>query len=138
MKTLRPKDKEVASKYIENGGNCTKAVKAVHVELTPGGAKVKASRLLSNVNFWQEINNLSANLGFSVDDAMSLLIQKAQKGDKDSLKALQTWFEVTGNKAPTKQEITQDNTVSITQAEATDFANRAREALKEAHKDYLN
>ena len=128
----------MAKKYIENGGNGTRAVKEVHTHLTDGSAQVKAHRLLRSDNFWNEINKLSADLGFNVDDAMLLLIQKAQKGDKDSLKALQTWFEVTGNKAPTKSEVTQDSTVNISQIEAVEFANRAREALKEAHKDYLN
>lgn len=127
MRHLRPKDKEVARKYIESG-NATESVKAVHTHLTQTSAEVKASRLLNSDKFWQEINELSLSLGFGVDNAMSLLIKKASAGDKDSLKALQTWFEVTGNKAPTKTESKTEN-INISKEESDQIAKETRKYL---------
>lgn len=133
MNSSRPIKKKITKEFLKQGGkNLSKAVRTVQPELTIGSSHNKAHRMLSSASFWEEINDLSSSLGFSIDNAMTLLVDKARKGDKDSLKALQTWFEVTGNKCPAKTENKTSLDANITQEQTKKICEIARLSRLEA------
>lgn len=75
MKTLKPKEKEFAKKYIMNNKNGSKAVKEVFNIKNDSYARLKAHRMITNDNIVNEIEIVQKTL-------MNALIDKGITPDK--------------------------------------------------------
>jgi len=102
--------KQFCQEYIKNGGNAKEAVKTVWGKdtYTKDRVKCKGYELMNNKKIQNEINKISAKNGLDLDGAMEILNGKVKK--EAEIKALNLWFDVTGNKAPTKSETKADVT----------------------------
>lgn len=124
-KKLTLKQQGFIKDYVATNGNGTRAVLNNYDTTDYKTASVMASENLEKPCIREVIEKICKDLNFGVDKAMSKLIDHVNSPQPGtSLKALQTYFDVTGNKAPQKTEnettlktdITQDQSDKINEA----------------------